>query len=159
MGEKTDESFMRLSLETAKEGVNRGNTPFGAVLVKDGKVAVKAHNRVWQDTDITAHAEIILLREGCRILNTVDLKGCVLYSSCEPCPMCFSAIHWANVSRVVYGARIEDAESLGFRELSISNARMKELGRSRMEISGPCLLDESLELFRFWKENSDGKTY
>jgi len=122
-------------------------------------VICTAHNEVWKNTDITAHAEVAVLRKACRELGTVDLSGCVLYSTCEPCPMCFSAIHWARISRLVYGARIEDARSLGFNELTISNEQMKTLGGSKVEIEGPFLLEENLDLFRYWSSLPDTRLY
>lgn len=154
-----DEYFMRLAIAEAKDGVLKGNTPFGACLVKEDSILARAHNRVWQDMDITAHAEIVTLRQACEKLGVVDLKGCVLYSTCEPCPMCFSALHWANISKIIYGARIEDALGLGFRELTISNRRMKEMGQSPIEVSGPFLLEENLALFEFWSAKPGSKTY
>lgn len=153
------EKFMRLAIEEAMKGVSKGNTPFGACVVKDGSLVACAHNRVWEDTDITAHAEIVVLRRACDRLNSVDLEGCVLYSTCEPCPMCFSAIHWANLSKIVYGARIEDAKKLGFRELEIANRRMKEMGGLSLEVSGPLLLEENLALFEFWSKHPGRRTY
>ena len=159
MTDTLDAFFMARAIAVAEEGLRKGNTPFGAVLVKEGKVVAEAHNRVWQDTDITAHAEIVLLRKACEALDSVSLSGTVLYSTCEPCPMCFSAIHWAAVDRVVYGARIEDAQELGFRELTLSTRRIKEQGGSDVEIRGPFMRDENLELFRHWADRTDGRRY
>jgi tRNA(Arg) A34 adenosine deaminase TadA len=155
----TDEQYMRLAIEKAKEGVEQGNTPFGSCVVRNGKVICTAHNQVWNMTDITAHAEVTALRRACKVLGTVDLSGCTLYSTCEPCPMCFSAIHWSRISKIVYGARIEDAKSLGFNELTISNDQMKKLGGSGVEIEGPFLLEENLELFRYWESFPEKKIY
>lgn len=156
---EVDTELMRCAIDIAMEGVRKGNTPFGAVLAKNGQVVCQAHNQVWADTDITAHAEITLLRRSCKKLGMIDLGGYTLYSTCEPCPMCFSAIHWANVSRIVFGAQIKDADSLGFRELFISNNDMKKMGGSHVEISGPFMLKENLELFNYWKNLSNGQTY
>lgn len=86
-----------------KEGVDKGQTPFGSCIVKEGEVVSCEHNRVWETTDITAHAEIVSIRATCNKLNTIDLSGCVIYSTTEPCPMCYSAIHWAKISKIIYG--------------------------------------------------------
>lgn len=157
--ETVDEKFMRLAINKAKQGIKQGQTPFGACISKDGEVISCVHNIVWESLDITAHAEISAIREACKKLNTVDLSGCVIYSTCEPCPMCFSACHWARISKIVYGAQIEDAKKLGFSELSISNKEMKQSGNSRMEIVGDILREENLELFKLWSEQENRRVY
>jgi guanine deaminase len=154
-----DERFMRLAIEKAKEGIAGGQTPFGACVVKGEEVVGLAHNTVWADTDITAHAEMNAIREACAGLGTVDLSGCVVYSTTEPCPMCFSAIHWAGISMIVYGAKIRDAREAGFRELPIINKEMQEMGGSQIRIVGGFLKEECLELFKVWKREGEGPTY
>lgn len=159
-----DRHYLRLAIEKAKEGVRKGQSPFGAVIVKAtedgrGEIVCAVHNVVWETTDITAHAEVHALREACRILGTVDLAGCTLYSSTEPCPMCFAAIHWANCDRVVFGTYIADADAAGFRELSISNEQMKELGGSEVAIAGGVLREEAQEAFDLFAEDNVGKLY
>ncbi len=154
-----DEQYMRMAIEKAKEGVANGQTPFGACIVKDGTVVSCVHNVVWQTTDITAHAEVHAIREACKTLDTVDLSGCVIYSTCEPCPMCFSAIHWARISKIVYGTSISDAENVGFNELHISNNTMKNLGNSPVEVVGGFLRDESQELFDMFHNLEQKKVY
>jgi tRNA(Arg) A34 adenosine deaminase TadA len=154
-----DEDYLRAAFAKAREGMEKGDTPFGACIVKDWNVLASTHNQVWGRTDITAHAEIIAIREACRKLGVIDLAGAVLYSSCEPCPMCFSAAHWANISRIVFGARIEDAQSAGFRELVIPNEHMKLLGRSAMDITGPLLQEEARQLFRDWSALPGKRAY
>src|SRR5512137_1223567 len=110
----TDADYMRMAITKAEEGIASGQTPFGACIVRQGQVLACAHNTVWAGTDATAHAEINALREACRCAETIDLTGSVVYSTCEPCPMCLSACLWARVSRVIFGARIEDAARYGF---------------------------------------------
>lgn len=90
--------------------------PFGAVIVKDNKIIAKAHNTVLKDNDPTAHAEINVIREACRVLGTNDLSGCILYTSCYPCPMCLSATVWSNIKNIFYGNTKEDAAEIGFRD-------------------------------------------
>ena len=154
-----EEKFMRAAIASAIEGIKRGQSPFGACIVRDGKIIASAHNCVWQDTDITAHAEIVAIRLACKYLGTVDLTGSVIYSTCEPCPMCFSACHWARISKIVFGARIEDAQKAGFNELKISNEQMKQISSSGVEIVGDFLRDECAELFRIWSARQDARAY
>ena len=154
-----DDKFMRLAIKKAGQGIRKGQSPFGACIVKNGKIICCVHNIVWGSTDITAHAEINAIRSACRILRTVDLSGCAIYSTCEPCPMCFSACHWAGLSRIAYGASIEDAKKAGFSELRISNSKMKKLGHSRMAITGGLLREENIRLFKLWYKRKDKRVY
>lgn len=155
----SDKDFMRLAIEKAREGIQNGQTPFGACIVKNGEVIVCTHNVVWQTTDITAHAEVHAIREACKRLQTIDLSGCTIYSTCEPCPMCFSACHWARISKIVYGARIEDAKANGFNELFISNETMKKLGHSPIEIVGDFMREESIKIFEEWSKTGNNRVY
>jgi guanine deaminase len=153
------EFYMQLAIDKAKEGVDKGQSPFGACIVKDGKVISCEHNTVWQNTDITAHGEIHAIREANMKLNTIDLSGCVIYSTCEPCPMCFTAIHWARIEKIYYGAKIEDAKSFGFNELTVSNEKMKEYGKSKVEINGSFMREKCIELFKYWESKNSNKVY
>lgn len=158
-GRHPDPAFMAMAIAKAKEGIVSGQTPFGACLVRGHEVVACEHNEVWRTTDITAHAEINVIRSACRKLGVIHLENCVLYSTCEPCPMCFSAIHWARISCVVYGAAIADAQAAGFNELAISNEELKTAGKSLFDIVGHFLRDENVALFRAWKEGADKKVY
>lgn len=153
------EKYMRVALETAHSGVQNGQTPFGACIVRDNHIIAASHNTVWKDTDITAHAEINAIRKACSELNTVSLEAATIYSTCEPCPMCLAACHWAKIETVVYGTSIGDAENFGFSELTISADKMVELGKSKLNIIGGILREESLQLFEDWTTRSDKKTY
>ena len=146
-----DRQLMQKAIDAARDGIARGQTPFGACIAKDGEVIIAAHNLVWAATDITAHAEIVTIREACKKLGTIKLGGCTIYSTTEPCPMCFSACHWAGLDRIVFGAEIADARAAGFGELSISNSRMKELGGATMTIEGGFMRKQAVELFEIWK--------
>ncbi len=159
MGTKTDEHFMRLAIAKALEGIAKGQSPFGACIVRDGAAISCEHNAVWQSTDITAHAEVRAIRAACAALATIDLSGCVIYATCEPCPMCFGACHWAKLARIAYGARIEDARQLGFSELTIPNEKMRRLGHSPIAVAGGVLREENLALFRAWAKRKDRRTY
>ncbi|MCK9572476.1 MAG: nucleoside deaminase [Candidatus Omnitrophica bacterium] len=154
-----DAFFMRLAIEKARLGVKAGQTPFGALIVKNNRVISCAHNLVWRNNDITAHAEVSAIRAACRKLKTIDLSEATLYSTTEPCPMCFSACHWAGIARIVYGAGIQDAKRYGFRELVISCAKMNCAGKSKIKLSAKVLLKENLGLFDFWRAQNNHRSY
>ena len=155
-----DERWMRVAIEIAREGVARGQTPFGACIVgADGREAARAHNVVWETTDITAHAEVTAIRRACGTMGTIDLSGCTIYSTCEPCPMCFSACHWARIARIVYGASIADARGAGFNELAISNEQMKRLGGSGVMVVGGVQRPENVALFENWVKLRNRRVY
>jgi len=154
-----DRKFMQLAIKKAREGIKKGQTPFGACIVKGRKVIACVHNTVWKDTDITAHAEIKAIRAACKKSGSINLSGCTIYSTCEPCPMCFSACHWARIKRIVYGANIRDAAKIGFHELRIPDKRMKHLGKSPLKITADFMRRENLELFRMWWERADKRIY
>ena len=112
--------YIKMSVEQALEGIkNNEGGPFGAVIVKDNEGISCCNKRVLVDNDPTAHAEVVAIREACKRLNTYDISGCIIYSSCEPCPMCLSAIIWANIKEIYYGSSRVDAEGIGFRDKDI----------------------------------------
>jgi guanine deaminase len=151
--------FMTLAIKKAGDGIANGQTPFGACIVKAGEVIACEHNRVWQETDITAHAEIVAIRVACKKLGTIDLSGCEIYATTEPCPMCFSAIHWARIGKIIFGTGIQDAMDAGFSELSISDNEMKSRGKSPVKVVGNFMREENLELFRAFNERPSKRTY
>ena len=110
--------YMKQAKENADKGIaNKEGGPFGAVIVdKEGNIIANGNNKVLKDKDPTAHAEIVTIRETCKVLNTNDLSGYTLYTSCEPCPMCLSAIIWANIKEVYFGCSKKDAANIGFRD-------------------------------------------
>lgn len=109
--------FMQAAIQEAENNlITNDGGPFGAVIVKDGVIIAKGHNEVLKNNDPTCHAEIQAIRTACKALNTFDLNGCELYTSCYPCPMCLSAIIWANIKTVYYGNTAEDAAAIGFRD-------------------------------------------
>jgi guanine deaminase len=120
----SDGTFIRMAIDEALVGIRSGHGgPFGCVIVKDGEVLDRGHNRVLVDNDPTAHGEITAIRNACSKLGTIDLSGCTLYTSSEPCPMCKAAIVWAKVGRVVYAASMREANDiLGFKDLRIASA-------------------------------------
>ena len=150
---------MRLALHAGRRGVADGQTPFGACIVRKDQVVARSHNTVWRSMDPTAHAEVNAIRRAARRLGTLDLSGCVLYSTCEPCPMCFSAIHWARLDAVVFGARISDARRLGFNELNVSDRTLKRLGGSPVRLVEDFMRGPCLELFRAWASRKSPRAY
>lgn len=148
------QQFMRLALDAARESVKSDSGgPFGACIVRDGEVLAVAGNRVLESHDPTAHAEIAAIRAACSALGTHHLEGAHIYSTTEPCPMCFSAIHWARIEGISYGTSIEDVAKLGFNELPVSNRQLIELGQSPLGLEPGFLREECFELLQFWASN------
>ena len=145
-----DRTFMETAIREARKNLRTlDGGPFGACIIRRGTVLAVARNTVLRN-DATAHAEVNAIRKACRRLGRYDLSGSIIYSTTEPCPMCFSAVHWARIGTIVYGTNIADARRAGFHELEISNRRLKTLGRSPIAIIGDFLRPECLELFEAW---------
>ncbi len=155
----TNEQFMKLAIEKTKEGILAGQSPFGAIIVKEGKVVASAHNRVWKTCDPTAHAEVNAIREAAKKLDTIDLSGTVMYTTCEPCPMCLSAIHWAKIDVVYFGATITDAADAGFKELEFPAKELAKLGKSPLKVEDGLCREECAALFPLWKNTGLSKSY
>ncbi|MFA5118543.1 MAG: nucleoside deaminase [Candidatus Omnitrophota bacterium] len=153
------EHYMRLALaEARKNTVSVAGGPFGACITRRGIVVAVARNTVLK-RDASAHAEINAIRAASRKLKTWDLSGCHIYSTTEPCPMCFGAIHWARIGALVYGTSIADVSKRGFHELNISNARLKKLGKSPLNIFPGFLRQECLELLEVWDQSQGRRVY
>jgi tRNA(Arg) A34 adenosine deaminase TadA len=155
----TDEDYMRLAIRKARDGIAADQSPFGACVVRDGQILACEHNLVWRTTDATAHAEVTAIRAACRAADDVKLSGATIYSTTEPCPMCFAAIHWAGIARIVFGASIADARRAGFGELTLSNIEMKRIGGSPVQVAPPLLSAEAVQLFQEWLANPRHRTY
>ncbi len=156
---KPSKEKMRVAIDIAKKGIAKRQSPFGAAIFDaKGKLVAKAHNTVFADKDVTAHAEINAIRKACNKLRKIKLDNCIIYSTTEPCPMCFSAIHWAGISKIVYGTTINDADVLGFSELKISNRKLKSLAKLKIKIYGPFMRKECLALFKEYAQKV-GKYY
>lgn len=149
---------MKRAIVMAERGIDQGQSPFGSIIVRGNEVVAEGHNQVWRTTDPSAHAEIITIRKAAQILASIDLSDCVLYSTCEPCPMCASAIHWAKLEAVVFGARIADAQHAGFQELPMSIEELYGEGRSPVMIVADVMRDECARLFDTWIA-AGGKAY
>ena len=148
---ENDKIFLRKAIEIASDGISTGCGPFGAVIVKDGKIISEANNRVVLNNDPTAHAEIPAIREASSVLKTHELNECTLYSSCEPCPMCLGAIYWSGIKKVLYSSDRTDAEDAGFSDKLIYNEI--ELDPAKRKISFIRISDlGEEEVFRIWND-------
>jgi len=154
------ERLMRLAMDVARRGMASGQSPFGAVLADHrGEVVCEAHNTVRVDTDATAHAEVNVIRIACRKLETIDLAGHIMVSTCEPCPMCAAAIHWARCDAVIYGATIEDAARAGFHELSVGCVELYRSGGSDVRVVNEVLRTHCAALFDEWLSGANPEPY
>lgn len=153
-----DERFMRMAIDLSVGNVANGGGPFGAVIVRDGEVIATGVNRVTADNDPTAHAEVNAIRAACASVGDFKLTGCTVYSSCEPCPMCLSALYWAGVARICYGNTKEDAKAIDFDDSFIYD----EIARDYSERSIPCenfMRDRAQAAFRAWTAKPDKIVY
>ncbi len=153
--------FMKMAIDEAMNGIENGHGgPFGAVIVKDGEVIGRGHNRVVANNDPTCHGEMSAIRDACHNLSTFDLTGATIYTTGEPCPMCLGAILWANIDKIYFGCTIEENEIIGFRDnlfyknLSISTDKMRENGKL-VQIDH----DECLALFKHYNSFTNKTNY
>lgn len=158
MDSADDKKFMQMAIDMATENVDNEGGPFGAVIVKDGKVIGKGVNRVTASSDPTAHAEVSAIRDACAKLGTFDLKGAVIYTSCEPCPMCLGAIYWARLDKIFYGGTKQDAAEIGFDDSLIYTQFMKPIGQRLIEQIN-ISRNEAAAPFKRWAEKTDKTEY
>jgi guanine deaminase len=151
--------LMRLAIEKCRQGIAAGQSPFGCAIGRDGQMLSCSHNTVVLTTDITAHAEINAIREACRTLGDIFLDGAVVAPTCEPCPKCMAALHWARVDTVYYGATIADAEVAGFNELQLPAGELLRLGGSTVKLIPQLLPSECQQLFAEWAANPNRRAY
>jgi tRNA(Arg) A34 adenosine deaminase TadA len=146
--------FMQEAIQLSIQNVLEGKGgPFGAVVVKDGKIIARGANSVTSLNDPTAHAEVVAIREACKTLNTFQLDGCDIYTSCEPCPMCLGAIYWARPSKLFYANSKEDAAAVGFDDKFIYEEIAKPIG-ARTLFTKQLLRDEAIIAFNNWTESN-----
>ena len=155
----TPEDLMQTAIAVARRGMAAGQSPFGCAVALDNCLLAEAHNTVAADTDITAHAEINGLRQGCAALGNIFLEGAIVATTCEPCPMCMAALHWARVDTVYFGASIDDAARAGFNELTLPATELLTRGGSSVKLVGYVLQDECVELFNAWLANPERVPY
>lgn len=152
------ETLMARAIELSRKNVENGGGPFGAVIVKDGRIVGEGANRVTASNDPTAHAEVVAIRTACQTLNTFDLTGCEIFTSCEPCPMCLSAIYWARISKIYFANTKKDAAHIHFDDDFI----YQEIPKAPSDRKIPMvqlLRDEALKVFEIWDQKTDKLTY
>ena len=151
--------FMLRAIELSKASVYSGKGgPFGCVIVKDGKIVGEGNNQVTSTNDPTAHAEVVAIRDACKNLNSFQLDGCEIYTSCEPCPMCLGAIYWARPDKIYYANTREDAQQIGFDDSFIYEEIPLEIARRKI----PMIALEraaALEVFKAWQQTTDKTEY
>jgi len=152
-------ALMQLAIEKCRHGIAAGQSPFGCAIAIGDQVVAVAHNTVLATLDVTAHAEVNALRAACQRQFDIHLPGATVATTCEPCPMCTAALHWARVERVYYGATIDDAKAAGFNEMQVPAAEIARLGGSSIELLPGLLIDECRELFAAWRQTANPRTY
>lgn len=151
--------FMQRAIELARQGMNTGlGGPFGCVIIKEGKLIGEGSNMVTSTNDPTAHAEIVAIRNACKNLQSFQLDGCEIYTSCEPCPMCLGAIYWARPSNVFYACTHDDAAAIEFDDKFIYD-ELKLVPSDRQIHFEQHMREEALDVFRLWKEKRDRIRY
>jgi tRNA(Arg) A34 adenosine deaminase TadA len=155
----TPEQLMQLAIDEARAGIEAGQSPFGCAIARGDQLLACCHNTVLQSLDITAHAEINAVREACQIAESIFLEDCIVASTCEPCPMCMAALHWARVAKVYFGTSINDAANAGFNELELPAAELLRLGGSRLQVEAELMFDDCQAVFEQWKDRPDRRFY
>jgi len=150
--------FMMRAIELSVESAKSKGGPFGSVIVKDNKIIAEGSNQVTINNDPTAHGEIVAIRSACQKLNTFNLSGCDLYSSCEPCPMCLSAIYWSRIENVFYANTRIDAKRIDFDDSFIYSEINKDLENRKIKMH-QMHRDEALEAFKIWENKEDKIKY
>ena len=151
-------NFMLRAIELSLNSVNNGGGPFGCVITKQNKIIAEGSNKVTLLNDPTAHAEIVAIREACMKLNTFNLTGCDLYTSCEPCPMCLSAIYWSHVDSIFYANTRDDAKNINFDDSLIYSEISKKNEDRKIPIK-QMLRKEALKAFELWSKKTDKIKY
>jgi guanine deaminase len=154
-----DETFMRRAIELAQKGADENlGGPFGCVVVKDGVIVGEGSNQVTSTNDPTAHAEVVAVRDACRNLGSFQLTGCIVYTSCEPCPMCLGAIYWARPAAIFFAATRDDAAEAGFDD-ELFYGEIEKPNSERLLSMQTMLREESQKVFRSWIEKPDKIKY
>ena len=143
-------TYMKKAIELSQKNIQSGGGPFGAVIVKDGKIIGEGWNKVTANNDPTAHAEVEAIREACKNLSDFDLSGAEIYTSCEPCPMCLSAIYWARLSKIYYANTKKDAASIQFDDDFIYTEISKPMSERKISMT-QLMRDEAFEVFKQWE--------
>ena len=150
--------FMLRAIELSIKSANGIGGPFGCVVVKDNMIVAEGSNKVTFSNDPTAHAEIVAIRDACKKLNTFNLSGCDIYASCEPCPMCLSAIYWSHIANIYYANTRDDAKKINFDDSMIYSEFSKKIEDRRIPIK-QMLREEALKAFDIWDKKTDKIEY
>jgi len=150
--------FMKRAIELSIKSVNNGGGPFGSIIVKSDKIIAEGSNKVTSNNDPTAHGEIVVIREACKKLNNFSLDGCELYSTCEPCPMCLSAIYWARIDKIYYANTRDDARKIDFDDSLIYTELQKNIDKRKIPMI-QILRNEALKAFELWDQKKDKVKY
>jgi tRNA(Arg) A34 adenosine deaminase TadA len=151
--------FMMRAIELSKNGLESGQGgPFGCVIVKDGKIIGEGNNQVTSTNDPTAHAEMVAIRNACKNINSFQLEGCEIYTSCEPCPMCIGAIYWARPDKIYFANNRSDAADIGFDDAFIYDEIGENLENRKIKMESLGRI-EALEIFKQWKLKTDKIEY
>lgn len=150
-----DREFMQKAIDKSLESIKKGGGPFGAVIVKDGKIIAEESNSVVPGHDPTAHAEVNAIRKACQVLGTHILKGCTIYTSCEPCPMCLGAIYWSRLDKIFMANTKEDAKNIDFDDSFIYDEIKKDDLKTRTIPTIRMEGTNSIEAFKQWKANTE----
>ena len=154
----SNNKFMLRAIELSVTSAHNNGGPFGCVIIKNNKIIAEGSNKVTLLNDPTAHAEIVAIRQACQKLNVFNLKGCDLYSSCEPCPMCLSAIYWSHLDNIYYANTREDAKKINFDDSLIYSEFSKKMKDRKIPIK-QILRDDALKAFEIWKNKIDKIEY
>ena len=154
----SNNKFMLRAIELSISSAKDTGGPFGCVMVKEDKIIAEGSNKVTFSNDPTAHAEIVAIREACKKLNTFNLSGCDLYASCEPCPMCLSAIYWSHIDNIFYANTREDAKKINFDD-SLIYSEISKKNEDRKIPTKQMLRDEALKAFEIWSKKTDKIEY
>jgi guanine deaminase len=155
---KSNNNFMLRAIELSTISAHNYGGPFGCVIVKNNKIIAEGSNKVTLSKDPTAHAEIVAIREACQKLNVFNLSGCDLYSSCEPCPMCLSAIYWSHIDNIFYANTRDDAKKINFDDSLIYSEFSKKIEDRKIPIK-QMLRDEAIKAFKIWSNKKDKIEY
>ena len=150
--------FMSRAIELSIESVKSGGGPFGSVIIKNNEIISEGMNRVTKNNDPTAHGEIVAIRNACKNLNDFSLKGCELYTSCEPCPMCLSAIYWSRIDKIYYANTRDDAKKIDFDD-SLIYSELTKKNKERKIPTTQLMRDEALQGFKLWKNTENKVKY
>jgi len=153
-----NDKFMKRAIELSVENVNKGGGPFASVIVKDNKIIAEGSNKVTLSNDPTAHGEIVAIREACKKINNFSLNSTELYSTCEPCPMCLSAIYWARINKIYYANTRDDAQKIDFDDSLIYTELKKNIDQRKIPMI-QMMRDEALKAFELWNKKLDKVKY